>query len=69
VSAGRPLLVVEYRVEGFSYDQGASRRWLEKMTETLSLVGETRIPVRRHDQHQRRLLTTDEIVLRRFVPR
>jgi hypothetical protein len=69
VSAGRPLLVVEYRVEAFAYDREGSRRWLEKTEETLALVEEKRIPVRRHDQHQRRLLTTDEIVLRRFVPR
>ncbi|MBK9376037.1 MAG: glycosyltransferase family 39 protein [Holophagales bacterium] len=69
VTAGRPLLLVEYRVAAFAYDQEGSWRWMEKTRTELTLVEETKIPVPRRDQHQRRLLTTDEIVLRRFVPR
>lgn len=69
VSAARPLLVVEYRVGAFGYDGKALQRWLDAMGEKLDLVEEKRFPVRRHDQHGRRLVATDEIVLRRFVPR
>jgi hypothetical protein len=69
VSAGRPLLVVEYRVGAFGYDERGLRHWLDAMREKLDLVEEKRIPVKRHDQHGRRLVATDEIVLRRFVPR
>lgn len=69
VSAGRPLLVVEYRVKAFRYDEEGLRHWLDGMRSRFDLVEETRIPVRRHDKRGRHLVTTDEVVLRRFVPR
>ena len=69
VSAGRPLLVVEYKVGAFGYDEVGLRHWLDAMRENLGFVEEKRIPVERRDQHGRRIVATDEIVLRRFVPR
>lgn len=69
VSAARPLLVVEYRVGAFAYDEAGLQRWLDAMKEKQVPVEEKRIPVKRRDQRGRRLVATDEIVLRRFVPR
>lgn len=69
VSGARPLLVVEYRVGAFGYDERGLRRWLDEMRQKLDLVEEKRVPVERRDQRGRRLVATDEIVLRRFVPR
>lgn len=68
-AAGRSLLVVEYRVGAFGYDEAGLRRWLEETGKERELVEERRIPVRRCDPRGRRLVATDEIVLRRFVPR
>jgi hypothetical protein len=69
VSAARPLLVVEYRVGAFGYDEKGLRRWRDAMKEKWGLVEEKRIPVRRHDPRGQRVVATDEIVSRRFVPR
>jgi hypothetical protein len=69
VSANWPLRCVQFRAIDYDFDEAAYERWIDQMSARYELVGREALPFPVLDKRDRKLLTTDQVYVLKFVPK